>query len=138
MPYTPPSGDDVDFVFQGGYVPPAGDNVDFLFGIVAFITIESISRNIIYDDELHTGFYTSVVRWQSSASGSYRMEVGGDGVSSGDLVKEGNTFGDFVVRTDITDSDIEDASTTFSGAGSYRFNIYVLSADNIWTPYNQS
>jgi len=137
MPYTPPSGDNVDFTFQGGYVPPAGDDVDFLFGIVAAITIESISRNIIYDDQLHTGFTTSVVRWQSSASGPYRMEIGGTGVSSGYLLQEGNTFGNFIVRTDITDDDIE-GSTTFSGAGSYQFNIYVKSADNIWTPYNQS
>lgn len=137
MPYVPPPGDDVDFTFQGGYVPPSGDDVDFLFGLVATITIESISRNKIYDDQVHSGFTTSVVRWKSSASGPFRMELGGDGVSTGHLIKEGNTFGNFIVRTDITDADIE-AATTFSGAGSYRFNIYVKSADNIWTPFDQS
>lgn len=137
MPYTPPSGDNVDFTFQGGYVPPPGDNVDFLFGTVAVITIDSISRNTIYDDQALEGFNSSVIRWRSSAPGPYRIEMGGGGVGTGDLLKSGNTFANFSVRTELTDADIEGA-TTFSGAGSYRFNVYVKSDDEIWTPYNQS
>lgn len=137
MPYTPPSGDNVDFTFQGGYVPPPGDNVDFLFGTIAVITIDSISRNVIYDDQAIPGLNTSVIRWTSTAAGPYRIEMSGDSVGTGDLIKSGNTFANFSVRTELTDSDIEGA-TTFSGAGSYRFNVYVKSDDDVWTPYNQS
>jgi len=135
MAYTPPAGDNVDFTFQGGYTPPAGDNVNFLYGSVAENTIDSISRNYVLDDAVHDGYVTSVIRWHSSLGGPYRVEMSGSGVSTGDLVKSGNTFANFVVRTEISDSDIEGA-TTFSGAGTYRFNVYVKSADNIWTPYN--
>lgn len=134
MPYTPPAGDNVDFTFQGGYVPPAGDNVDFLFGIVAVITIDSVSRNKIFDDALNAGYNKSVIRWSSSVDGPYRVEIGGDSVSTGSLVRSGSTFADFVIRNEITDADVE-AATTFSGTGSYRFNVYVKSDDNIWTPY---
>ena len=29
MPYNPPPGDSVNFVFSGDYIPPSGDGVDF-------------------------------------------------------------------------------------------------------------
>jgi len=136
MAYTPPLGNDVDFSFQGGYISPTGNNVDFLSGIVAAITIGNVSRDIIYDDQILTGFDTSVVRWQSSASGAYRMEVGGDNVGTGYLVKSGNTTRHLSIKTNLTDTDIEGV-TTFSGEGVYRFNIYVKSVDDVWSPYNQ-
>ena len=136
MPYTPPAGDNVNITFLGGYTPPSGDNVDFISGVVAVITINSVSRNKIYDDQLSSGFNTSVVRWRSNLSGPYRIEVGGNGAESGYLLKSGNTLENFSVRTDITDATIE-ALPTFSGAGSYRFNVYVKSVDNVWTPYGQ-
>jgi len=135
MAYTPPLGNDVDFTFQGGYIPPTGNNVDFLSGIVAEITIGSVSRDIIYDDQVVTGFDTSVVKWQSSVSGAYRMEVGGDGVGTGYLVKSGNTTRNLSIKANLTDADIEGV-TTFSGAGLYRFNIYVKSVDDVWNSYN--
>ena len=135
MPYTPPAGDDVDFTFSGGYTPPAGDGVDFLFGVVALVTIDSVSKNRIYNDALNLGNNRSVIRWHSSAAGPYRIEVGGTGANTGSLVKSGNTFADFRVRNEITDSDLEAASPVFSGTGSYRFNVYVQSEDDIWTPY---
>ncbi len=104
--------------------------------LVAVITIDSVSRNKIYDDQLNIGLNTSVVRWKSNLSGPYRIEIGGNNVETGSLLKSGNTLSNFSVRTDITDSDIE-AATTFSGTGSYRFNVYVKSVDNVWTPYDQ-
>jgi len=30
-PYSPPEGDEVDFLFEGGYAAPEGDDVDFIF-----------------------------------------------------------------------------------------------------------
>jgi hypothetical protein len=30
-PYTPPEGDQVDFLFTGGYTPPEGDQANFYF-----------------------------------------------------------------------------------------------------------
>jgi hypothetical protein len=134
MAYTAPAGDNVNFSFSGSYTPPAGDDVDFLFGVVAVITIDSISRNRIYNDTLNVGNTTSVIKWKSSASGPYRIEIGGTGANTGSLLTSGDTFADFEIRTEVTDSDIE-AATTFSGAGSYRFNVYVKSEDDIWTPY---
>lgn len=136
MSYTPPAGDAVYFEFEGDYTSPAGDDVNFLFGVVAVITVDSISRTKLFDDLLYDGFTTTVIKWRSSADGSYRVELGGTGVSTGSLIETGNTFSNFVVNTTITDSDIEGA-TTFSGTGTYLFNIYVKSDDGIWTPYNQ-
>lgn len=134
MAYTPPAGDNVDFTFSGDYTAPDGDNVDFLFGVVAVITIDSISSNKIFDDALNVGNTTSVIRWSSTASGPYMVEIGGIGANSGFLTASGNTFADFSIRNEIIDTDIE-AATSFSGTGSYRFNVYVKSEDNIWTPY---
>jgi len=135
--YTPPSGDSVDFSFSGSYVPPSGDGVDFYFGIVAIITIDGVSDSNIYDDMLKPGFNTSVIKWHSSVDGAYRIEMGGTGVNTGDLIDSGETMANFVITTEIKDTNIENASS-FSGDGSYRFNIYVKSSDDIWTPYNQS
>lgn len=135
MAYTPPAGDNVNFTFDGAYTAPDGDDVDFLFGIVAVITVDSISRNKIFDDQLHSGYTNSIIRWHSSAAGPYRMEIGGQAVNEGTLVSSGNTFANFSVRTEVDDTDIESAAT-FSGTGSYRFNIYVKSEDDIWTPYD--
>ena len=134
MAYTPPSGDNVDFTFSGDYTPPAGDNVNFLFGIVAVITIDSVSKNKIFDDDLDVGNTTSVVRWSSTVAGPYKVEIDGSGATTGHLTASGNTFADFTIRNEITDTSIE-AATSFSGSGSYRFNVYVKSEDDIWTPY---
>jgi hypothetical protein len=136
MPYTPPDGDNVDFIFEGGYTVPDGDNVNFLFGVVATITVNSISRNTLYDDDWQLGFEKSYVKWQSDAAGDYRIEVGGNGVGTGSLIKSGKTFAGFEVKSEITDDELESMST-FSGTGTYRFNIYVKSEDNIWNPYTE-
>jgi hypothetical protein len=134
MAYTPPAGDNVDFTFTGGYTPPAGDGVDFLFGVVALVTIDSVSKNKIFDDALNVGQNKAVVRWHSTAAGPYRVEVGGTGANTGYLALSGNTFANFSIRNEITDTILEEA-TSFSGTGSYRFNVYVKSEDDIWTPY---
>jgi hypothetical protein len=136
MPYTPPAGDSVNFGASGDYTPPAGNDVNFLFGTSAYITIESISRNTIYDDQAIPGLNRSVVRWKSSVGGPFKKELGGSGAETGDLLKSGNTFANFSVRTELTDADLEGA-TSFSGAGSYRINVYVKSDDDVWTPYGQ-
>lgn len=133
--YTPPAGNAVNFTFASGYTPPAGNDVDFYFGIVAVITVDSISKNTIYDNSAQPGFNSSVIRWHSDIDGPYRIELGGSGANTGGLIKSGNTLSNFVIRTDITDATIESAPT-YSGTGSYRFNIYVKSSDDIWTPYN--
>lgn len=135
MAYTPPAADEVDFSFTSGYTPPAGDNVILNFGIPAVVTLESVSRSTIYDESVQAGFNQTVVRWSSDLTGPYRIEVGGTGAESGDLISSGNTFADFIVRNVIDDSDVEDAAT-FSGTGEYRVNIYVYNEDDdIWTPY---
>lgn len=133
--YTPPNGNAVNFTFLSGYTPPFGDNVDFYFGIIAIVTVDSVSRNIIYDDAVQPGFDSSTIRWHSDLDGYYRIELGGVGVNTGSLIKYGNTLSGFVIRTDISDETIE-AANTFSGTGSYRFNIYVKNSDDIWTPYD--
>jgi hypothetical protein len=135
MAYTPPAGDNVDFTFNGGYTPPDGDGVDFVYGIVAVVTIDSVSRNKIFDDQLFNGYTNSIIRWHSTLAGPYRVEIGGDGVNTGSLVESGNTAANISIKTIIEDSDIE-AATTFSGTGSYRFNIYVKSVDDAWTLYD--
>jgi hypothetical protein len=134
MAYTPPSGDNVNFTFEGDYTAPDGGRADFFFGIIALVTIDSVSKSKIFDDALNVGNTTSIVRWHSTAAGPYRIEVGGSGANTGDLLESGSTFTNFSVRSEITDTDLE-AVTAFSGTGSYRFNVYVKSEDNIWTPY---
>jgi len=134
MTYTPPSGDAVNFSFTGGYSAPDGDQVHFLFGIVAVITINSVSRATIGNDD---GFDRSVINWQSSAAGDYRVEMGGTGQSTGDLIESGTIPEDLPIETEISDTDITTASG-YAGEQSYRFNIYVKSSDDIWTPYGYS
>jgi len=132
--YTPPSGDEVDFSFSGDYTPPSGGNVNFLFGIVAVITVNSVSRDTIYSDSIAPDWDTSVIRWSSNVNGNYRMEMGGTGANTGDLLEAGTTYRDFQYTSVIEDEDITTASG-FAGNTGYRFNIYVLSEDDIWSPY---
>jgi len=133
MSYTPPSGDAVNFSFEGGYSAPTGDQVHFLFGIVAVITINSVSRATIGNID---GFDRSVIDWQSSAAGEYRVEIGGTGNSTGDLIESGNATANIAIETEVLD-DITTASG-YDGEKAYRFNIYVKSTDDIWTPYGYS
>jgi len=134
MSYTPPSGDAVNFGFEGGYSAPNGDEVHFLFGIVAAITVNSVSRSIIDND---VGFDSSIVNWRSDATGEYRVEIGGNGHGTGDLIESGYIGADVNKDTEITDDDITTASG-YDGEKEYRFNVYVKSSDSIWTPYNYS
>lgn len=134
MSYTPPSGDAVNFSFAGGYSAPDGDQVHFLFGIVAVITINSVSRTTIGNS---TGFDKSTIDWQSDAAGEYRVEMGGSGHHTGDLMESGTIPADIPYETEITDDDITTASG-YAGEQAYRFNIYVKSSDDIWTPYGYS
>lgn len=134
MVYTPPAGDAVDFSFVGGYSAPDGDQVHFLFGVVGVITINSTSRATASNED---GFDKSIINWQSSAAGEYRVEIGGSGHGTGGLVDSGYTIVDNEVETEIFDTDITTWSG-YTGEASYRFNIYVKSSDDIWTPYNYS
>ena len=134
MSYTPPAGDAVNFDFEGGYSAPAGDGTHFLFGIVGLITINSVSRGTVSNK---TGFDKSILNWQSSAAGDYRVEIGGSGHGTGGLVASGDIIADYAINTEIDDSDITTWSG-YAGEASYRFNIYVKSSDDIWTPYNYS
>lgn len=134
MSYTPPSGDAVNFSFVAGYSAPSGDQVHFLFGIVAVITINSVSRATIGNID---GFDTSIIDWQSNAVGEYRVEIGGSGHHTGALMESGNAPANTEIETEVTDTDITTASG-YDGEKAYRFNIYVKSSDNIWTPYGYS
>ncbi len=132
MAYTPPDGDSVNFSFTGGYSAPTGDAVHFLFGIVAGITVNSISRTTVSDAN---GFNTTIVNWQSSVAGTYSFEIGGTGRSTGGVVETGNIIAGYPIDTEISFTDVTTWSG-YTGETSYRLNIYVLSADDIWTPYN--
>ncbi len=132
MSYTPPAGDAVNFSFEGGYSAPAGDAVHFMFGIVAVITVNSVSRSTISDD---AGFDRATVNWQSNITGPYSFEIGGSGRNTGGIVETGYVAAASAIDTEVVYTDI----TTWSGygsPGSYRFNIYVMSTDNLWNPYN--
>ncbi len=133
--YTPPAGNDVDFTFTSGYTPPSGDDVDLLFGTVGTVIIDSISKSTIYDDAIQDGFDKVTIKWHASIDGPYRIELGGTGVNTGELLFSGNTLANFTMRHTIDDSDIENA-TSYSGTGPYRFNVYVKSTDDLWSPYN--
>ncbi len=132
MSYTPPAGDNVNFSFLGSYTPPAGDNVNFFFGIVAGITINSVSRTYISDKP---GFGTTIVNWQSSDSGAYSFEIGGSGQGSGGIVETGSIIADHPINTTVNYTDVTTWSG-FAGEITYRLNVYVLSSDDFWTPYD--
>jgi len=128
--YTPPSGDAVDFTFTGGYTAPDGADVNFLFGIVASI-VSSFSLDAVYDDD---GFDRVVIRWTSDVDGDYRIELGGTGAETGDLLASGYCPADVENENVITFNEIS-AAGNYTGFGTYRFNIYVQSADGIWNLY---
>lgn len=133
--YTPPVGNDVDFTFTSGYTPPSGDDVDLYFGIVGSVNIDSVSRDTIFDDAVQNGFDRAIIKWHASIDGDYRIELGGTGALTGELLFSGRTLANFTMRHTIDDSIIE-AATSYSGTGPYRFNVYVKSSDDIWSPYN--
>ncbi len=128
--YTPPTGDAVNFSFEGSYTAPNGDNVNFAFGLIAEV-VSDFSISDVYDAD---GFDQLVVRWTSDIDGTYRLELGGSGVNTGDLLTSGSCIADWEVENIIAMSDITTASG-YAGSGSYRFNIYVRSTDGIWTFY---
>ncbi len=130
MPYTPPSGDSVDFTFSGGYTAPQGDDVELVFGIVAKVTVEA-SSDKLYPD---TGFNKTILKWTSTESGEYRIELGGTGVTTGDLLKTGVCRANKQVTSVITSSDVTNAAS-YAGFGQYRINVYVKSSDDVWTMY---
>jgi hypothetical protein len=134
MAYTPPAGNSVNFSFEGGYSAPSGDQVHFLFGIVAVITINSVSRSIVSSAD---GFDDSIISWQTSAAGNFRVEVGGSGYGTGGLLESGDAAVGAVYETMVSGLDITTWSG-YAGEASYRFNIYVKSSDDIWTPYGYS
>ena len=129
MPYTPPDGDDVNFVFQGDYTPPSGDGVDFYFGLVATIYLDGQSRDSISDD---SGFNNSILRWYSDISGDYRVELGGAEAFAGLLLEEGFCPANYTMEYVLYDNVLTTWSG-YSGAGSYSVNVYVKSSDNIWS-----
>lgn len=128
--YTPPSGDAVDFTFTGGYTAPDGDDVNFLFGTVASI-VSSFALDAVYDED---GFDKLIIRWTSDGDGDYRIEMGGTGANTGDLMASGYCVADVEVETIVTYDEIA-AAGSYSGDGTYRFNIYVKSEDDIWNLY---
>jgi hypothetical protein len=129
MPYTPPDGDDVNFVFQGDYIPPDGDGVDFYFGLVASVSIDGISRDTVYGST--AGFNVTKIRWYSSIPGEYRVELGGSSVYQGKLLDTGYIAANHTVENVVSDSDITTWSG-YTGEGSYQIKVYVRSSDNIW------
>jgi len=128
--YTPPAGNDVDFSFDGGYSAPSGDGVNFLFGTVAEVVSEA-SMEVVYDE---AGLSSVIIRWTSTETGDYKIEMGGTGVTTGDLLASGHCIADMEMENVLTATAIK-AATSYTGDGSYRFNIYVKSSDEIWTPY---
>jgi hypothetical protein len=128
--YTPPSGDAVDFAFEGSYTAPDGDNVNFLFGLVASI-VSSFSLDAVYDED---GFDKVIIRWTSDIDGDYRVEMGGTGVNTGDLMASGYCIEDVEIENTVTYAEIA-AAGGWTGVGTYRFNIYVKSSDDIWNLY---
>ncbi len=128
--YTPPAGDAVNFTFSGDYTAPDGDAVNFAFGLIATV-VSSFSMSDVYDED---GFNQMVVRFTSDIDGTYRIEMGGTGVNTGDLLVSGACIGDLEVENTITVAQIQSA-VSYSGYGEYRLNIYVKSTDNIWTFY---
>lgn len=131
--YTPPDGDAVNFTFEGGYSAPDGDDVNLLFGLVATVNNldDSPSRLTFYSD---TGFNRTIIKWTSDTAGEYRIEMGGTGANTGDLIAAGACPANTEMVNEITFSDISGAAG-YTGEGEYRFNIYVKSSDDIWTPY---
>jgi len=128
--YTPPAGDAVNFTFEGSYVAPTGRNVNFMFGIVSNLA-QNTSIETIYTSD---GFDQIVIRWTSDIDGYYRIEMGGTGVTTGDLMAEGYVIADVEFENLIPASTIT-AALSYTGAGTYRFNMYVQSSDGIWNPY---
>jgi hypothetical protein len=128
--YTPPAGDDVDFTFDGGYSAPSGDSVNFLFGEVASV-VSDASMDVVYDE---AGLSNVIIRWTSDMNGDYRIEMEGTGVNTGDLMASGYAIADMEMENVFTATEIK-AASGYSGDGTYRFNIYVKSPDDIWSPY---
>lgn len=60
--------------------------------------------------------------------------MGGTGVNTGDLMSSGKCIGGVEFEDNITLAIIE-AANSYTGVGTYRFNIYVKSFDNIWNLY---
>ena len=128
--YTPPAGDAVNFTFSGDYTAPDGDAVNFAFGLIATV-VSSFSMSDVYDED---GFNQMVIRFTSDIDGTYRIEMGGTGVNTGDLLASGSCIGNLELENTITVAQIK-AAGSYSGYGEYRINIYVKSTDNIWTFY---
>ena len=95
MSYTPPSGDNVNFDISGSYTPPNGDAVHFFKvdseepSISPEVTIHSVSRNKIFSNSLRVGFDRTIVKWSSNVTGDYRIEIGGTGVNTGSIFRNG-------------------------------------------------
>jgi hypothetical protein len=128
--YTPPDGDAVNFTFEGSYEAPTGANVNFLFGVVSDLVQDSSIETVYTDD----GFDQVVIRWTSDIDGDYRIEMGGTGVTTGDLMASGYIIADVEFENIIT-SDMITTASGYLGVGTYRFNMYVQSSDGIWNPY---
>ena len=128
MPYTPPAGDAVNFIFQGSYVPPSGDGVDFYFGLVATILLDGISRDSVENID---GFNLTKIRWYSNLPGEYRVELGGNAVYQGKLLDTGYIAANHTVENIISSNDFTTWSG-YTGDGSYQIKVYVKSSDNIW------
>lgn len=128
--YSPPAGDAVNFTFEGDYTAPTGANVNFLFGVVSDLVQDSSIETVYTED----GFDQVIIRWTSDIDGNYRIEMGGTGVTTGDLMASGYIIANVEFENVITSSDITSA-TSYTGPGTYRFNMYVQSSDGIWNPY---
>lgn len=139
--YTPPSGDNVDFTFQGSYTAPQGDDVDFSFedqsapSTTATVTITSVSRYTIYSDSLIPGFDQSIVQWTTDINGEYKIEIGGTGAGTGEVLVSGTAMTGITMENTITDEMLE-ATTTVSGggSGSYTISVYVKNDNDEWNP----
>jgi hypothetical protein len=76
MSYTPPSGDNVDFSFQGGYTPPAGNELNFFNETAGRSKLRQetqIRNSVTYDDNV-SGVNTLEVA-EPTISGSLENDV---------------------------------------------------------------
>lgn len=93
--------------------------------------VQKSSIETVYTED---GFDQVVIRWTSDIDGNYKIEMGGTGVTTGDLMAEGYIIANTELENIIT-SDMVITASGYVGVGTYRFNVYVQSSDGIWNPY---
>jgi YVTN family beta-propeller protein len=97
------------------YVTDKGSNTVSILEDLTSIPIDSVSKQYL------TGSDTSTITWHTTESGTYQIEIGGDGIKgSGDILLNGAATAGNTIETDITA-----ATDLISGDGTYRIYIYL-------------